>query len=116
MLGVVLWSDNHDQNAVIWCEDHGDLAFYRRASDGMAPELDAGDLVQFELTLHQHRRMAHNPRLIAEGLYSRLADHLHWATPDAHVWESPASSGRRRRCKRADIVSITDRVGGVSRP
>ena len=28
MLGVVLWSDSSENNAVIWCEDHGDLAYF----------------------------------------------------------------------------------------
>ncbi len=27
MYGVILWSDQEAQRAVIWCEDHGKLAY-----------------------------------------------------------------------------------------
>lgn len=27
MLGIIIWSDPEAHKAVIWCEDHGDLAF-----------------------------------------------------------------------------------------
>lgn len=104
MLGVVLWSDTHERNAVIWCEDHGDLAFYRSAADGKAPDLDAGDLVQFELRLHQHRRQAHNPRLIAEGVYARLADQLHGVRSEAAVQGKSAPAGEETG--QADVIPI----------
>ena len=29
MFGVVLWADPVDRKAVIWCEDHGDLAYFK---------------------------------------------------------------------------------------
>lgn len=78
MFGVVLWSDTEDRKAVIWCEDHGDLAFYNKTEEVCAAEfaLDAGDLVQFELTVDRHLRFAHNPRLVSEGVYPDLADSL----------------------------------------
>ena len=51
MFGVVLWADASDSKAVIWCEDHGNLAYYTAAEqnvhDGLG--LDAGDLIQFDL-------------------------------------------------------------------
>lgn len=76
MFGVVLWSDEQEQKAVIWCEDHGDLAFYRN-NGGTAPlELDAGDWVQFDMTMERHQRFAHNPRLVSEGVYPDIADAL----------------------------------------
>ena len=28
MYGVILWSDQKAQRAVIWCEDHGKLAYF----------------------------------------------------------------------------------------
>ena len=93
MLGVVLWSDTHDRNAVIWCEDHGDLAFYRRTAGAKTPDLDAGDLVQFEVTLHQHRRQALNPRLIAGGVYARLADQLQGVRSEAAAQGKSATAG-----------------------
>jgi len=78
MFGVVLWSDIEDRKAVIWCEDHGDLAFYSKTEEACLSEvaLDAGDLVQFDLSVDRHLRFAHNPRLVSEGVYPNLADSL----------------------------------------
>lgn len=57
MFGVVLWSSRKANSAVIWCEDHGDLAyldlseyFLDHAGD-MVPGVktpQAGDLIRFE--------------------------------------------------------------------
>lgn len=75
MCGVVLWSCPDDGRAVIWCEDHGKLAFYAEAKSrrvccdmhrGVA--LDAGDLIEFDVEDEQDKRRAHNPRLL-------VADH-----------------------------------------
>jgi hypothetical protein len=95
MLGVVLWSDAEDQKAVIWCEDHGDLAFYSTTETALSSDVgfDAGDLVQFDVTMDRHLRYAHNPRLVSEGVYPSLADTL--------VSESAAP---RRRNSSADIL------------
>ncbi len=76
MFGVVLWSDTQENKAVIWCEDQGDLAFYRQPGEGEGVTLDAGDLVQFDMTVDRHFRFAHNPRLVAEGYHPGLADEL----------------------------------------
>ena len=76
MFGVVLWSDTDERKAVIWCEDHGDLAFYKQNEQEPKLPLDAGDWVQFDLTMERHLRYAHNPRLVAEGAYTDLADVL----------------------------------------
>jgi len=78
MYGVVLWSDAEDLKAVIWCEDHGDLAFYNGNTDPMcsAFELDAGDLVQFDLSEDRHLRFVRNPRVVADGEYPELAREL----------------------------------------
>lgn len=73
MYGVVLWSDTEDQKAVIWCEDHGDLAFYRQPLDSQTVTLDAGDWIQFDMTTERHLRFAHNPRLVSDGVFSDLA-------------------------------------------
>ncbi|MFK7753141.1 MAG: hypothetical protein AB8B51_11395 [Sedimentitalea sp.] len=75
MFGVVLWSDTEVQKAVIWCEDHGDLAFYNHSADqgDAVAELDPGDWVQFEVTLDRHMRLATNPRLVSEALCPDIA-------------------------------------------
>ena len=82
MLGVVLWSDIDDNKAVIWCEDHGNLAFF---NGGAHPSLDvfdfdAGDLVQFELTEEQHMRFARNPKRVSQSQYPSLAEDLQTMT------------------------------------
>lgn len=76
MIGVVLWSDASENKAVIWCEDHGDLAFYREGNGEGSVALDPGDLVQFDMTMEQQYRFAHNPQLVSEGYHPRLIDAL----------------------------------------
>lgn len=78
MFGVVLWADKAERTAIIWCEDHGDLAFYR-SNDSTAltgVTLDAGDLIQFEVTQSQQLRYAKEPRLLARQKMPALADDL----------------------------------------
>ena len=36
MYGVVLWIDKNAQKAVIWCEDHGNLAYFNPQTDTVA--------------------------------------------------------------------------------
>ena len=69
------------KSAVIWCEDHGDLAFYKREERTDGAGFDAGDWVQFDVSLDSEQRLAVNPRLVAEGLYPELADKLSEAAP-----------------------------------
>ncbi len=82
MNGVVLWSDAADRKAVIWCEDHGDLAFYRQPEGGAAVALDVGDWVQFDLTIERSLRCARNPRLMGSGAFTGLADRLTANVPE----------------------------------
>lgn len=78
MYGVVLWSDKADQKAVIWCEDHGDLAFYSGCKESVfdGPSLDEGDFVEFELSESQSLRVAHTPQIVAQSEYHGLAKSL----------------------------------------
>lgn len=78
MYGVVLWSDIEERKAVIWCEDHGDLAFYSGQCDLFldGPLLDAGDLVYFQISEGQEMRLASNPRLVAEQQFPNIAQRL----------------------------------------
>ncbi|SEO24936.1 hypothetical protein SAMN04490248_10318 [Salinihabitans flavidus] len=78
MLGVVLWSNASESKAVIWCEDHGNLAFFsgNKSPDGDTPDFDAGDLVQFDLSEERHLRYARNPRRIGQNAYPSLAADL----------------------------------------
>lgn len=90
MYGVVLWSDEQENKAVIWCEDHGDLAFYRRPANAVEVALDAGDWVQFDMTTDRHLRFAHNPRLVSEGVYPDIADVVTNATSPSNTSVQPA--------------------------
>ncbi len=79
MYGVVVWSDRKDRKAVIWCEDHGDLAYYRGPGDDQLrpePDLNVGDFVQFRVKDAGNIRLADAPRLIAEQQFSGLAESL----------------------------------------
>lgn len=103
MYGVVLWSDPVDGKAVIWCEDHGDLAYFSRAIDGESmPDLDAGDMVQFDLRQDARIRRAANPRRLVHQHYQGLADGLAQAAP---VAEPKRPAGIKRGA--ADTVSGT---------
>jgi hypothetical protein len=58
MLGVVIWTDADDSKAIIWCEDHGELAFLSQPAkvESGAEKLDQGDLIQFDF--EEHRNLA----------------------------------------------------------
>lgn len=83
MFGVVLWTDSSAQKAVVWCEDHGDLAFYTPCKTGVhdGPSLDAGDLIQFDMTLEENLRRVHNPQLLEQSHSKALADSLTQVKP-----------------------------------
>lgn len=78
MFGVVLWSDDAESKAIIWCEDHGDLAYYdaHQATDRGRVTLEAGDLVQFDVVEGRERRLARNPALVAGRHYPTLVGRL----------------------------------------
>lgn len=78
MFGVVLWCDKTDSKAVIWCEDHGNLAFYTPTQhsihDGMS--LDPGDLIEFDMSEDKNLRYARNPEVVVQDHSRALADSL----------------------------------------
>ena len=82
MFGVVLWSDTADSQAVIWCEDHGDLAFYRRPVNGDLVLLESGDLIQFDITREEQMRCAYNLRQIVKGMFPDIKSSLQNASSD----------------------------------
>jgi hypothetical protein len=100
MFGVVLWSDADERKAVIWCEDHGDLAFYNQPDVSAGIQLDAGDWVQFDLTMDRQMRLAHNPRLVQEGVCHDLAGTLYSAVPKSETPAPPTPRGS------AEIIPI----------
>ncbi len=83
MYGVVLWTDAAEKKAVIWCEDHGNLAFYsgteQSAVEGLC--LDAGDLIQFDMNEESDLRRARNPQLVGQSHFPEIAQRLRPQTP-----------------------------------
>ncbi|MEY8840788.1 hypothetical protein AB9K41_17330 [Cribrihabitans sp. XS_ASV171] len=67
MFGIVLWSDADDRKAVIWCEDHGDLAYLQRDRKERAVPLEAGDWVTFEVTVSGRMRLAYDVEVMEQG-------------------------------------------------
>lgn len=112
MLGVVLWSDSDDNKAVIWCEDHGNLAFYNGGSHPSLDvfDFDAGDLVQFELTEEQHMRYARNPKRVSQSLYPSLAEDLQSMTLEHSRDEPVPSSAAPATFKSADVLPFRKRA------
>lgn len=59
MYGVILWSDLQTGTAVVWCEEHGEIAYFEnpdpqaQSTLSARSPLDAGDLVQFDLMPRQ---------------------------------------------------------------
>jgi hypothetical protein len=91
MYGVVLWSDQRQNRAVIWCEDHGDLAFYSGdASRDSA--MAAGDLVEFDLCEGSDMRLADMPRLVTQRSHPSLSSDLRQAVARMRVVAGGAPS------------------------
>lgn len=112
MLGVVLWSDTDDNKAVIWCEDHGNLAFFNGGSHPSLDvfDFDAGDLVQFEMTEEQHMRFARNPKRVSQSQYPTLAEDLQSMTME-HVPEPKVTQPKAAASfKSADIIPFSRRI------
>jgi len=90
MIGVILWSDVADQKAVIWCEDHGDLAYLTQDGADMLPDafVDAGDVVEFDLVTRRNLRLAESVTLIETADASHLVQAL--KSDDASVQKTGA--------------------------
>ncbi len=82
MYGVVLWSDQSSDRALIWCEDHGNLAFCN-SEDLVGAGLQSGDVVTFAMSQEQGLRIARDIRLVAAEEYPALADALREAKAEA---------------------------------
>ena len=91
MYGVVLWCSVDSQRAVIWCEDHGDLAYCQDI--GVDTVLEAGDLVLFQSVQSRRMRMAQDVRLVDQGRFANLPDRLKAASVPACATAQRAESG-----------------------
>jgi len=112
MYGVVLWSDSRQTKAVIWCEDHRNLAFFKRdgeAGPGMpggGTRFVPGDLVEFDLREENDLRLAVDPCLVAPHEYPSLAADLRSAC--AGLERAPV--GMPRAEPRSEPAQRTGRV------
>jgi len=107
MYGVVLWSDRQENRAVIWCEDHGDLAYY----DGAEPKvqagrsLDPGDLVRFDVSEGKRMRIVSNPQVVASEQYPSLAVDLA-REGERHGTAAPCEGRSNRRRNSGKVVPL----------
>ncbi len=79
--GIVLWRDAADGSAVIWCDDHAELAFLDGASEGGSCKrtgvaLASGDLILFALHEEGDVRRACAAELVNRDGMPRLAEML----------------------------------------
>ena len=74
MIGVILWSSPAKEKAVIWCEDHGALA-YLQGKENLVTATEwpeAGDLVELEYEVQAGLRHARFVSLVAGNRRSEL--------------------------------------------
>lgn len=105
MFGVVLWTDENDEKAIIWCEDQGDLAYYSQhdGEDHNPVALDAGDLIQFDLCEERNCRMARHLCRVETCHAPSLAHDLR-----RQRHHNAASGAVAARCKDQTVVSLRE--------
>ncbi|MCV2446116.1 hypothetical protein [Paracoccus sp. DMF] len=74
MIGVILWSSPAKEKAVIWCEDHGALAYLQGQESLVFPGdwPEAGDLVELEIETIKDLRHARSVSLVSGNKRSEL--------------------------------------------
>lgn len=77
MLGLILWCDGAEGRALIWCEDHGDLAWYEAGGEEAPPvPVRTGDLVHVGVSAAPGLRRAQALRIVARGAHADLPRQL----------------------------------------
>ncbi|MFD1342472.1 hypothetical protein ACFQ4E_08590 [Litorisediminicola beolgyonensis] len=83
---MVIWWDSAKALAVIWCEDHGDLAYFNgQPGDLESQTFEAGDLVSFDDRRTGGLRRAINPRRVVAGTFCDLPQKLRSAPSAANA-------------------------------
>ncbi|MFS4582896.1 hypothetical protein [Phaeobacter sp. C3_T13_0] len=85
MIGVVLWTDFKLRQAVIWCEDHGDLVYFRWNAEDNKMNVRKGDCVAFSIAREGNLRLAYDLRVIEESQSPELAKQLARAEHEAEA-------------------------------
>ena len=115
MIGVVVWSDRSKNRAVIWCEDHGDLAFYRTDSRN-APPLRDGDYVTFEVESDGQLRHARDLVLLEEETHPALASFLaETVGADTFVSQLATTYVEPQAPKMGEVVPFPQNTSGKKR-
>ncbi|WP_407493172.1 hypothetical protein [Pseudooceanicola sp. MF1-13] len=110
MYGVVLWRCQGSKCAVIWCDDHGDLAFLNAETDlaGIVDNLEPGDLLRFDLRSGAEMREACNAsrvtRDFAPDLAHMLDDQVSAARTDTAP--EPSTAHKRAPARTARVVAF----------
>lgn len=101
MFGVILWCDPAKQKAVIWCEDHGNLAFLSPSETGRIPDgtISVGDIVEFDVITRSNLRLAQDVRIFESAPRPSLPGSL-----KAIELKQPVQPGAR---KTADIIPFS---------
>lgn len=101
MYGVVLWSDRQKNRALIWCEDHRNLAYFSDDTGGSegAVLFGPGDLVEFDIQERDDVRFAVSPTIVSERYYPTLAEDLlrSGGTPNTERSEAASLPGKENR-------------------
>lgn len=101
MIGVILWKSASNSTAIIWCEDHGKLAYHK--ADGASASLslvEIGDMVQFDLNEIGAMRRAGAMQVLERGAFGNLASQM----AASGVAQNSAFSGEM-----ADIIPLPSR-------
>ncbi|MTH64428.1 hypothetical protein [Paracoccus shanxieyensis] len=74
MIGIILWSSLAKEKAVIWCEDHGALAYLQGQENLQSADRwpESGDLVELEFETINELRHARSVSLVSNGNRSEL--------------------------------------------
>ena len=91
MIGVIVWSSEAREKAIIWCEDNAALAYLQGRDDltssGFWP--GPGDLVELESELVNNLRFARHVSILSERscmqLPAMLKSSVVAASPDPHL-------------------------------
>lgn len=83
MIGVVVWSNNSREKAIIWCEDQATLAYLQGRENLLNTDKwpEPGDLVELETQTVGNLRHALNVSMISEQACPQLPQMLSEASP-----------------------------------
>ena len=110
MYGAVLWADRCSNRALIWCEDHGELAFFEGEPSGSsdASKFEEGDFVAFKIRDGRGMRLAFEVKVVATEAYPRLAADLRCATSDDNPEYAAAPDSEERKILPFPVQSGVD--------